>query len=228
MQGDRGGEGKGLTMGSGKADDDAGGHGAAHAGVTRRGFVAGSVGAAALLALGGAAAVAPADALVRPPGAQDEDLFLGACIRCDRCMSVCPERAIVLAKLEDGLLAARTPKMGFRAGYCTMCEGGYLCAQVCPTGAIRVGFDDMRDKMGMAVVDYAECLLYRGVSGACSKQCVAACPYGALAYSDAGGLVVDEGKCNGCGACELACPSASYGGSTGNSHRGINVSVWSA
>lgn len=191
--------------------------------LSRRGFVAGGLAAASVFALGGIASACPTQTPIRPPGAQDEAAFLGACIRCDRCRSVCPEHAIVLAKLEEGVIAARTPKMEFREGFCTTCDGEYRCAAVCPTQAIAPGFDMLTQAIGTAVVDERECLLYRGVSSACSKQCVTACPYEALSFADDVGLRVDEALCNGCGACEATCPSSSYGGSTGSSRKGINV-----
>ena len=41
-----------------------------------------------------------------------------------------------------------------------------------------------------------------------------------------GRLVVDEEKCNGCGACELACVAGSYGSYGGSGLRGINIVPW--
>ena len=77
----------------------------------RRTFVVGAVGVAALFAVGGVGkAVAGERALLRPPGAQDDQRLLGACIKCDRCRSVCPENVIDVAHLEDGLVNARTPE----------------------------------------------------------------------------------------------------------------------
>ena len=190
----------------------------------RRAFVVGAVGVAALFAVGGVGkAIAGERALLRPPGAQDDQRLLGACIKCDRCRSVCPENVIDVAHLEDGLVNARTPKMNFHRGYCTFCEGEYRCATVCPTSAIAFGFDEASDKIGVAAIDSEQCLLFRSGSGKCSRECVSACAYDALSTDDAGRIVVDESKCNGCGACEYECPSASYGSFTGSLRRGINV-----
>ena len=100
------------------------------------------------------------------------------------------------------------------------------CEPVCPTEAIRFGFDPARNKIGMAVVDSEECLLYRSGSGRCSKECIDACTYEALSVDDSGYLRVDVDACNGCGACEHAFPSSSYGSYTGSSRRGINIEAW--
>ena len=194
---------------------------------SRRMFVAGALSVASLFALGGAGkALAGQQVPMRPPGAQDEARLWGACIKCDRCRSVCPEGVIDVAHLEDGLVNARTPVMDFKKGYCTFCDGAYKCAEVCPTEAIRFGFDPACDKIGMAVVDSEECLLYRSGSGRCSKECIDACAYEALSIDDSGHLRVDVDACNGCGACEHACPSSSYGSYTGSSRRGINIEAW--
>lgn len=194
--------------------------------ISRRGLVAGGVGVAAMLALGGAGkALAGEQVLLRPPGGQDESRLLGACIKCDRCRSACPQGVIDVAHLEDGLVNARTPKMSFRKGYCDFCvnENAPRCVDSCPVGALQFGFDVERDKIGMAHVDEKECLLYRSGSGNCSKQCIEACVFDALSIGDNGRLIVDEARCNGCGACEWACPSSSYASYTGSGRRGINV-----
>lgn len=197
--------------------------------ITRRGLVAGGVGIAAMVAVGGIGkAFAGGADLLRPPGGQDNDTLWGACIKCDRCRSACPMGVVDVAHLEDGLLNARTPKMDFRKGYCDFCanEKGYRCVDSCPTQALVHGFDPAADKVGMAVVDEQECLLYRSGSGMCSKQCIDACAFEALFLTEAGRLLVDEAFCNGCGACEYVCPSASYGSYTGSGRRGINIESW--
>lgn len=198
--------------------------------ISRRGFLLGGAGAVSMVAVGGMGAALPAEAgLVRPPGGQDESVLLGACIKCDRCRSACPNNVVDVAALEDGLLNARTPKLNFRKGYCDFCQGhdGLRCVASCPTGAISAGFDPWSDKLGMAVVDESECLLYRSGSHYCSKPCIDACEYDAFRYDeDTGQLVVAEDRCNGCGACEHACISSSYGSFTGSARRGVNVEKW--
>lgn len=82
-------------------------------GVSRRGFVLGSAGGAAMLALG-LVKFAPETALCRPPGGQDEDRLLGMCVRCGKCMEVCPTGVIAPAHIEDGIVGVRTPRLDFR------------------------------------------------------------------------------------------------------------------
>lgn len=198
-------------------------------GPTRRSFIAGGVFTAAMLAVGGVSvAWANETELLRPPGAQDEESFLGACIRCDRCRSACPQNAISVAHMEDGIINIRTPKMNYKLGACDFCGGEFLCAVNCPTQAISFGFDPSKDMIGVAKVDYEECLLYRSNSHLCSRQCVSACPYDAVIYDpNDNSLSVNVELCNGCGICEYVCPSASYGTYTSSGKRGINVESFS-
>ena len=199
--------------------------------VSRRGFVYGGAGVAALLAIGGIGKfVAGDDTLLRPPGGQDERRLLGACIKCDRCRSACPKGVVAIAHWEDGIANSRTPKLSFKLDYCNFCEdeAEMRCIASCPTGALQA-FDPATDKIGMAEVNYDECVLYRSIGAKCSKQCIAACPYEALSYDEAQGeLLVDEDACNGCGACVAACPSASYTSYSGSGHRGVGVVPWKA
>ena len=86
----------------------------------RRELLCAAAGAAALFAGGGVlrAWAGPSGSgssaqLLRPPGGQDENRLLGACVRCGRCRSVCPAQCIAVAHVEDGLVNARTPKLDF-------------------------------------------------------------------------------------------------------------------
>lgn len=201
-------------------------------GVSRRGFVLGSAGCAAMLALG-LVKFAPETALCRPPGGQDEDRLLGMCVRCGKCMEVCPTGVIAPAHIEDGIVGVRTPRLDFSrskaqlgslAGWCDHCNeengGTPRCAQVCPTGALTPPegstFDSMR--LGTAVINRDWCLAWR-LKGC--TICLNACPLGAISFDGNNRPVVDERLCNGCGACEQACvslESTSIGQDENNKH----------
>lgn len=201
-------------------------------GVSRRGFVLGSAGGAAMLALG-LVKFAPQTALVRPPGGQDADRLLGMCIRCGKCMEVCPNGVIAPAHIEDGVVGVRTPRLSFSrskaqlgdlVGWCDHCDsaagGNPRCAQVCPSGALDLPpgstFDTMR--LGCATINHDWCLAWR-LKGC--TICLNACPLGAISFDSNNRPVVDERLCNGCGACEQACvslESTSIGQDENNKH----------
>ena len=184
--------------------------------MTRRSFV----GLAAVCAVGagvGGAGVAFAGEgeLLRPPGGQDERALAAACLKCDRCRSVCPTGAVAVASVGDGFLRARTPVLDFHKGYCDFCG---KCIEVCPTGALR-SFDETAEKLGVAVVQKDRCIAYFEGCVECEK----ACPYEAIALDDVGHPVIDAAKCNGCGACEAVCVSAQAGSTMNASERAIVV-----
>jgi ferredoxin-type protein NapG len=187
-----------------------------NAGVTRRAFLGLCASTAAFAALGGTAKALDGDeSLLRPPGSGDEAAFVSACIKCDRCRSVCPTGVISVATVEDGFLHAREPKLDFHRGVCTFCG---KCEQVCATGAIGP-FDPASDKIGVAIVQRDRCLSFtRGCT-----NCEGSCDYGALVFDDSGHPTVDAGACNGCGACENACTALVYGTFAGGTRRGIVV-----
>lgn len=194
--------------------------------LSRKGFLYGVAGSAALVALGGGAAFAGSAQVVRPPGCVSEESLLAACIRCDRCRGACPHDAIVIASPEDGIVSMRTPKLDFHQGYCDFCgakqdEGSRpRCVQACPTGALaeRPWADEV---IGVAIIDPQECIAYTNYAGC--TVCVDVCPYEAV-FLDGDGLpVVDANACNGCGYCEYRCPSHSYRSFSGSAHRGIYV-----
>ena len=194
-------------------------------GISRRTLCLG-IGASAVMLGLGAVNLVPAQALVRPPGAQDEAALMGGCIRCGRCMEACPHHVIVMQHMEDGILGARTPVMSFKADYCTGCaeeNGGVpLCALTCPTGAISVapGADATKIVIGIADIETEQCLAYRFAG---CKFCYDACPYDAIEMT-AGKPHVIADRCNGCGACESVCVSLKEGSiHTGAKRRAIAV-----
>ncbi len=185
--------------------------------LTRRDFLAAIGATAALCGVAGVGVLTRSeDVPVRPPGAQDEDGFLSACIRCDRCRSICPESSIGVGHIEDGIFAARLPAMVFHDGRCTFCN---LCVGVCPTEALH-SIDPGQDKLGVAVIT-SNCLTWDD-PGSCAV-CRDVCPYGAVTI--VGGMpVVDRSICNGCGECVHLCPALVYRSVSGDrSMRGVEV-----
>lgn len=195
--------------------------------ISRRDLIAGLGGAAALGVIGALAIASPANAQVRPPGGQDEDHVLAACVHCELCYEACPHDVIAPAHIEDGFAGMRTPVMKFSKDYCTFCKGENdshpLCVQVCPTGALRLS--DMATAretiIGRAVIVEKDCLAYRSIT---CHYCRDACPYDAIEMDEGDQPHVVEDKCNGCGACEAVCVSLKNGSSrAGQTRRAIHV-----
>lgn len=182
-------------------------------GMTRRTFAVGAFGSLAALGLGGITLLKD-DPLLRPPGGQDGDRFLGTCVHCERCREICPQHAIKPTKLEQGLISFRTPQMDYKRGWCDFCastpEGYPRCSQVCPVNAFQIPPDVNPDRVviGKAMINPHWCLAYNATG---CHTCVDACPYGAMGITEDGIPFVIEEACNGCGACEHACISLSAG-----------------
>jgi ferredoxin-type protein NapG len=219
-------------------------------GLSRRSLVIGAAGAAAVLCLGGIVRATASEAVpVRPPGAQDEQHFIGACIRCDRCRSVCPRAVIKTCDVEDGFINARTPKLNFHvalskayrraedhaeqdtvladpygallhAGGNGFCDFCMLCVKNCPTGALAE-FDPNGQWIGEAVVNPQLCIAFDKLGGC--RKCVDYCPFGAISLDDNRRPVVSPELCNGCGVCENICPSSTYRTFRGDIRRGIAI-----
>lgn len=188
---------------------------ASHQSLSRRTFVASSLGVALMFGLGGVAKAMPRQPLLRPPGGQDEKKFLSKCIKCDRCRSACHTSAIGIAPIEEGFLQARTPIMKFHIGSCDFCNE---CIDVCPTGALEP-FDKHRDKIGIAVLtDVCIALNF----GACIA-CYDACPYKAITLDTDKRPLIDAEKCNGCGVCETICPALILRSYVGGKIRGVEI-----
>lgn len=191
-------------------------------GIERRDFVAYSAaGAVAMFGVGGIAFVSSPE-LVRPPGAQNTKQFQ-SCIRCEKCMEVCPHKAISMAHVEDGFANIRTPKMDFKNGFCDFCEDyGYIpqCANVCPVGSIqlssdKVGSFEAGDKtiIGKAIITRNWCLAWNALN---CKKCYDSCTHEAIILDENNLPYVVADKCNGCGICEYVCLSKTAGSLTGD------------
>ncbi len=166
-----------------------------------------------LKALVGLAAIAPAAAYgrplkesplrtdrLRPPGAVREEDFAGHCIRCGRCVEVCPYHCVVPLDVRDGVNAG-TPVVNVREVPCYLCM---KCTDVCPTGALKpLPLEDTR--MGLAIIDKDACAAWNGT--ALCRTCYSVCPLRdkAIVFDEMLPRVVDD-VCTGCGVCVNACP----------------------
>lgn len=151
---------------------------------------------------------------VRPPGAVSEKQFMELCIRCARCIEVCPyesiKRADLLEKLQIG-----TPYIYTEERACYLCM---KCPPVCPTGALDPTLSEPEKvRIGIARVNEKTCLNYlfikdetggntNGYAMICST-CYNVCPLQdtAIVMKDYI-LPVPTEDCVGCGICVEKCP----------------------
>ncbi len=177
--------------------------------LTRRGLCLGLGGAAVMLGIGGVKYLGDTP-VVRPPGGQDSDKLLAACIRCQKCTEICPRDVIAPSHIENGILGMRTPTLSFSENYCDFCaehNGGVpLCAEACPTGALTppVAPAEKTTVLGLAEINTDWCLAYKLIG---CRFCYDACPYEAIELDEYNRPHVIDEACNGCGACEAACVS---------------------
>ncbi|OQY19006.1 MAG: nitrate reductase [Desulfobacteraceae bacterium 4572_35.1] len=152
---------------------------------------------------------------LRPPGAVSEDNFTGSCIRCGRCVEVCPYRCIEPLDLRQGVNAG-TPIIDVENIPCYLCM---KCVDVCPTGALqRVAQDQTR--MGVAVVDHYTCVSWQ--EKILCRTCYSVCPFIDKAIRlEQFKPVVDERYCTGCGICTHACPVLQT--AAGKNGKAINI-----
>ena len=151
---------------------------------------------------------------VRPPGAVEEEKFMELCIRCARCIEVCPYDSIKRADLFEKLQIG-TPYIFAEEKACYLCM---KCPEVCPTGALNYQLKRPEDiNIGKAVIEQDICLNFiyykeevtgeiTGTAQICST-CYNVCPFtdDAIVLEKYILPVVTE-KCIGCGICVEKCP----------------------
>lgn len=180
----------------------------------RREVLIGSGCVAGLLLLGATSRFTSANPLIRPPGAVKED-FLSKCLKCGRCVAICPSHAIASAGIIDGFTNQRTPVMDYLRGYCDFCG---KCIEVCPSGAL-LPFEGETTVIGTARINKT-CIAMR--TGGCTK-CHEACPYDAITLDQISRPIIDEEKCNGCGKCVNVCPAHVFQSFSSGDELGVSV-----
>jgi polyferredoxin len=156
--------------------------------------------------------------LIRPPGADDEALFISKCLRCSQCMKICPTSALQPAQDEAGAEGTWTPVVTPRVGYCDY--GCNACGQVCPSGAIPpLSLEQKRaTTIGLAIVNRNRCLPWASATPCivCEEMCpkpdkAIRLEEATVTNSNGDSLTVQRpyvlrDKCIGCGICENHCP----------------------
>jgi ferredoxin-type protein NapG len=143
---------------------------------------------------------------LRPPGSVPEEIFAAKCIRCGRCVEVCPYRSILMLDIRAGIFAG-TPMVRVAEIPCYLCM---KCVDVCPTGSLRrIRQEDTR--MGLAVINRFHCAAWIGTT--LCRTCYDKCPYAEKAIRlDQLRPVINEAVCTGCGLCTNACPVTAQDG----------------
>jgi ferredoxin-type protein NapG len=152
---------------------------------------------------------------LRPPGAMEEKSFMSLCIRCNRCLEVCPYGSIKRAGLGP---AIGTPYVLPEAKACYLCMA---CCRLCPTGALDPKLvEPSKVNMGKARIDTSICYSHLFLEydvlpdqtgrkiGALCNTCYNVCPLPDTAIMLEKNLfpkVLDG--CVGCGICVERCPT---------------------
>lgn len=150
--------------------------------------------------------------LLRPPGAVPEEVFPAKCIRCGRCVEVCPYRSIKMLDIRSGIHAG-TPLIEVTIIPCYLCM---KCVDVCPTGSLQ-RIKQTETRMGLAVIDKFNCAAWVGM--VMCRTCYDKCPFPEKAIRlDQLRPVVDQDACTGCGLCTYTCPVTTEAG-----NKAINI-----
>lgn len=152
---------------------------------------------------------------LRPPGAVAEERFMALCIRCSRCLEVCPYGSVKRAGWGGRI---GTPFVLPESKACYLCMA---CSRLCPTGALDNRLREPEEvRMGKAGIDPSICYSHlffdkdvlpesRGKEiGAICTTCYTVCPFPDKAIMLKDNLVpVVLADCVGCGICVERCPT---------------------
>ena len=137
---------------------------------------------------------------LRPPGAVPEEIFPAKCIRCGRCVEVCPYRSVIMLDVRAGVHAG-TPLIEAETIPCYLCM---KCVDVCPTGSL-LRVDQESTRMGLAVIDQFSCAAWQSTT--LCRTCYDKCPFPEKAIRlEQLKPVIDAESCTGCGLCTNGCP----------------------
>lgn len=152
---------------------------------------------------------------LRPPGAVDESRFMALCIRCNRCLEVCPFSSIKRSGIGATL---GTPYVFPETKACYLCMA---CCRLCPTGALNPDLV-APEKVGMGKARINTNICYSHIFlkydkipkssvnsiAALCNTCYSVCPFPDKAIKLESNLypVVLDG-CVGCGICVERCPT---------------------
>ncbi|MBS7654638.1 MAG: 4Fe-4S binding protein [Nitrososphaerota archaeon] len=183
--------------------------------MNRRGFIVSIIGLFASTALLTLIGVGKSKT-IRPPGVVDEDKFVSSCIRCGKCVEVCPTGGIKLDYLNFYTLG--TPVLeGYCAFYIQLVEPSeeknvhfkrsrenaelcLRCIDACPTSALK-RLPLKKIKISIPKNDKEKCTK--------CYICVAICPFDAISVDNEGWPSFDLDKCIGCKQCAILCPPRS-------------------
>ena len=153
--------------------------------------------------------LAPPERIIRPPGALPKGQFKAACVRCTRCVDVCPTKAIEKVGMEGWPEEYGTPRLVTK---CLFWDGCTQCVDACPTDALSP-FDPDKVRLATAEVVESTCIVHKQ-----EKQCFVCqefCPFDAVKTVLAPGNEppfdkvpqISATECMGCFFCHEVCPT---------------------
>lgn len=134
---------------------------------------------------------------MRPPWAIDEPLFIEGCVRCDDCISACPEN--ILVRGDGGF-----PEVNFKLGECTFCTE---CVASCQKNVFQKSNLQPASAWSLDISISSKCLSLNAiVCRTCGDNCE---PQAIRFQLKVGGISEPQialNDCTGCGGCLSVCP----------------------